>query len=300
MMVDGVRLPHPFTGELFVSPVPPGTGWPEDPAAHDTPVAQSPADVLRLAAAATAADDVDAAVSVCRACPRLVEWRESVAVQKRRAWADEPYWGRPIAGWGSPHPRVLVVGLAPAVHGGNRTGRVFTGDRSGDWLYASLHRVGLAAQPTSDHAGDGQRLDHTRMLAAVRCAPPGNKPTPTERDACAPWLDAELALVIDDVRVVVCLGSFGWDALLRAVARLGYDVPRPRPRFGHAARVELASGTAFSGAPRRLDARQLPAVTVLGSYHPSQQNTFTGTLTEPMLDAVLAEAARLADVGVHG
>ena len=269
------RLPHPETGQLFESPVPPASGWPDDPAQPGTPVASSSADVRRIATSAADLGELDAAVSVCRACPRLVRWREEVAEEKRRSFAGEPYWGRPIAGWGSQRPRVLVVGLAPAANGGNRTGRIFTGDRSGDWLFGSLHRVGLATRSTSVHAGDGQQLIGTRMVAAVRCAPPANKPTPAERDTCACWLDAELRLVLPEVRAVVCLGSFGWTALLRALAGLGYAVPRPRPRFGHAARVELGD------------------LTVLGCYHPSQQNTFTGTLTEPMLDAVLGEAARL-------
>jgi uracil-DNA glycosylase family 4 len=271
-------LPHPLTGKLFPSPVPPGEGWPDDPAETDADVAETANDVRRLAASAGDLATLDADVSVCRACPRLVAWREEVAVDKRRSFAGEPYWGRPISGWGATEPGVLVVGLAPAAHGGNRTGRIFTGDRSGDWLFASLHRVGLAAQPTSVHAGDGQQLIGTRMAAAVRCAPPANKPTPGERDTCAPWLDAELAFVLPSLRAIVCLGSFGWDVALRALGRAGLDVPTPRPRFGHAARVELG------------------AVTVLGCYHPSQQNTFTGKLTEPMLDAVLGEAARLAGI----
>ncbi|HEY7042632.1 MAG TPA: uracil-DNA glycosylase, partial [Nocardioidaceae bacterium] len=179
-------------------------------------------------------------------------------------------------------PAVLIVGLAPAANGGNRTGRIFTGDRSGDWLFASLHRVGLARQATSVHAGDGQELIGTRMMAAVRCAPPANKPTPIERDTCEPWLDAELALALPSARALVCLGSFAWDVALRALARAGLEVPRPRPRFGHHARVEIG------------------AVTVLGCYHPSQQNTFTGKLTETMLDAVLADAARLGGLASSG
>ena len=278
--MSDVLLPHPVTGDLFPSPVPPGSGWPDDPAGTDTPVAHSPADVI---ATADVSDlrSLSAAVSVCRACPRLVRWREDVADVKRASFAGEPYWGRPIAGWGAERPGVLVVGLAPAANGGNRTGRIFTGDRSGDWLFASLHRVGLAAQQTSVHAGDGQRLIGTRMVAAVRCAPPDNKPTVQERDTCAPWLVKEVALVADSVRVAVCLGSYGWDAALRTFRALGYDLPRPRPRFGHSAEVVLA-------APDRRP------VTLLGSYHPSQQNTFTGRLTEPMLDTVLGRAAVLA------
>ncbi len=224
---------------------------------------------------------LDAAITECRACPRLVAWREEVARTKRAAYAHEDYWGRPAPGFGSERPSVLIVGLAPAAHGANRTGRVFTGDRSGDWLFASLHRVGLANQPTSTHVGDGLELAGTRVLAAVRCAPPQNKPTPTERDECAPWLDAELAFVLPWVRVVVALGGFGWQAALTALARAGAEVPTPRPRFGHGAEALVA-------LPGRED------VLLLGCYHPSQQNTFTGRLTETMLDDVLGRAARLA------
>jgi uracil-DNA glycosylase family 4 len=220
--------------------------------------------------------DLDAAVSVCRACPRLVTWREQVAVEKRRSFAAEPYWGRPIAGWGDAEPLVLVAGLAPAAHGGNRTGRIFTGDRSGDWLFAALHRAGLATQPTSTHAGDGQRLVRTRMLAAVRCAPPGNAPTPLERDTCAPWMDAEVAAVLPHLRAAVALGAFAWQALLGCLGRVGLDVPRPRPKFGHGAEVQVGG------------------VLVVGSFHPSQQNTFTGRLTESMLDRVLDRAVSAA------
>ncbi len=272
-----IRHPHPVTGELFASPVTPGTGWPDDPFLRKTCPAASAADV-RVQAGIGSLTLLDSAVSVCAACPRLVAWREGVAVEKRASFAAEPYWGRPIAGWGSQTPRVLIVGLAPAAHGGNRTGRIFTGDRSGDWLFASLHRVGLAAQASSVHAGDGQQLIDTRMVAAVRCAPPDNKPTTEERDTCAPWLEKEVALVAPHVRAVVALGSFAWDAALRSFKAAGFVAPRPKPKFGHHARASLL-------AP---DGRE---VLLLGSYHPSQQNTFTGKLTEPMLDAVLAEAA---------
>jgi uracil-DNA glycosylase len=276
--VSDVLLPHPVTGDPFPSPVLPGTGWPDDPARADTPAARTPEDVATLAEDATDLSELDAAVSVCRACPRLVRWREDVAANKRASFAAEPYWGRPVAGWGDPKPRVLVVGLAPAANGGNRTGRIFTGDRSGDWLFASLHRVGLATQETSLHAGDGQRLLGARMVATVRCAPPDNRPTIEERDACAPWLVREVGLVAASVRAVVCLGSYGWDAALRTFRTLGYAVPRPKPRFGHGAEAQVTSpgGT---------------TVTLLGSYHPSQQNTFTGKLTEAMLDDVLGRAA---------
>jgi uracil-DNA glycosylase family 4 len=218
---------------------------------------------------------------MCRACPRLVRWREDVAETKRASFAAEPYWGRPVPGWGDTAPRILIIGLAPAANGGNRTGRIFTGDRSGDWLFAALHRVGLATRPTSVHAGDGQQLVGTRMIATVRCAPPDNKPTVAERDTCSPWLLREVSLVAPTVRAVVCLGLYGWDAALRTFRALGYDVPRPKPRFGHAAEATVSSP---DGTPVRL----------LGSYHPSQQNTFTGKLTEPMLDAVLARAAAIA------
>jgi uracil-DNA glycosylase family 4 len=256
----------------LTGPVPPGTGWPDDPADEDTPVAADAAAVTSLAAGAGSLPALDARVSVCRACPRLVAWREDVARDKRKAFAGEAYWGRPIPGWGSAAPAVLIVGLAPAAHGGNRTGRVFTGDRSGDWLFASLHRVGLAATPTSVRAGDGQRLLGARMVAAVRCAPPQNQPSPAERDTCAPWLDAELALLRPGLRVVVALGAFAWEATFAALRRAGDTVPAPRPRFGHGAEVEVGG------------------LCVLASFHPSQQNTFTGRLTEPMLDSVLARA----------
>ena len=256
-----------------------GTGWPGDPAAADTPIARSAADVVRLASSARDLAGIDARVSVCRACPRLVAWREEVAITRRRAFAGERYWGRPVPGWGDTEPWLLVIGLAPAAHGGNRTGRVFTGDRSGDWIFGALHRAGLAALATSVDAADGQRLAGARIAAAVRCAPPGNRPTPVERDACAPWLDRELQLVESTLRVALALGAFAWDAALAAATRLGWGVPRPRPRFGHGARATLTG--------------DLGEVLLLGSYHVSQQNTFTGRLTEPMLDDVLRTAVRL-------
>jgi uracil-DNA glycosylase family 4 len=271
-------LPHPATGELFPSPVPPGTGWPGDPATEATPVARTATQVRRLAAR-VGLDELDARVSVCRACPRLVGWREQVARTKRASYAAQPYWGRPSPGFGSPTPSILVVGLAPAANGANRTGRVFTGDRSGDWLFASLHRVGLATQGTSVHAADGLELIDTRMVATVRCAPPQNRPTTVERDICSPWIEAELRLLVEHVRVVVALGGYGWDATLRSYAALGWQVARPKPRFGHGVEAMLV------GEGR--------SVTLLGSYHPSQQNTFTGRLTEPMLDEVLGRAATL-------
>lgn len=265
-------LPHPLVGGSFPSPVPAGIGWPEDAAGSGTPVAYDAGEVRDLASGSGELAELDARSSVCRACPRLVAWREEVAAAKRRSFADQPYWGRPVPGWGDPAPRVLIVGLAPAGHGGNRTGRVFTGDRSGDWLYASLHRVGLAASPRSEHAGDGQRLVGARVVAAVRCAPPGNAPTPAERDACAGWLDREVGLLLPSVRAVVALGGFAWTAAFGALGRCAVEVPRPRPRFAHGTEVAL------------------PGLVVLGCYHPSQQNTFTGRVTAEMLDAVLRRA----------
>jgi uracil-DNA glycosylase family 4 len=215
-------------------------------------------------------------IVACRRCPRLVAWREQVAREKRASFAGETYWGRPIPGFGDPAARVLLLGLAPAAHGANRTGRVFTGDRSGDFLFASLHRTGYANQPSSRHAGDGLELRDAWIAAAVRCAPPANKPTPAERDACLPFALRELA-ALTDVRVVVCLGAFAWDAALRLLAAGGVAMPRPRPRFGHAAELRLAD-----------------APTLVGCFHPSQQNTFTGRLTPAMLDGVLARAGTLA------
>ena len=235
-------------------PVPPGSGWPGDPATATTPVAGSAAQVVRLAESAPGLEELTARQSVCRACPRLVAWREDVAAVRRKSFRDEPYWGRPIAGWGDNAPGILIVGLAPAAHGGNRTGRVFTGDRSGDFLFASLHRCGLATQPTSVSAGDGQRLIGARIVAAVRCAPPENKPTPGERDTCAPWLSAELRMISGSLRSIVCLGGFAWQALWPALAAAGYRQPRPRPAFGHGVELELRSdnGAGNAGAPARL------------------------------------------------
>lgn len=255
----------------------PGSGFPTDRASASTPVARSALEVEQLAASAPSLAHLDARSSVCRACPRLVAWREQVAEVKRASYAEQAYWGRPVTGWGDEQPKVLVLGLAPAAHGGNRTGRIFTGDRSGDWLFAALYRAGLATAPTSTSAYDGQRLLHTRISLPVRCAPPANKPTPQERDACAPWLVRELAFVLPSVRAVVVLGAFGWSAAFRALRAAGVAVPTPTPTFGHGAEVALPDGQA-----------------VLGCFHVSQQNTFTGRLTEPMLDAVLGRAKELA------
>ena len=256
----------------------PGSGHPRDRATPQTPVARTPAQVATLARSADSLEELDGRSSVCRACPRLVAWREEVAAQKRASFADQEYWGRPITGWGPVDARIAVVGLAPAAHGGNRTGRIFTGDRSGDWLWASLHRVGLAAAPTSVTAYDDQEPLGVRITLPVRCAPPANKPTPAERDACAPWLAAEWRFLAPTVRAVVVLGGYGWAALWPTLRAAGEAVPSPLPRFAHGAEVALASG-----------------LTVLGCFHVSQQNTFTGRLTEPMLDAVFRRAVQLAE-----
>jgi uracil-DNA glycosylase len=232
------------------------------------------------AGAARSLAELDRLVASCRACSRLVAWRESVAAAPRASFAGQKYWGRAVPGFGPADARIAVVGLAPAAHGANRTGRMFTGDRSGDVLYAALHRAGLASQPTSVSAGDGLELFGVRITAPVRCAPPDNKPTPGERDRCSPFLSRELELLGETLRVVVVLGAFGWQALLAVLSRSGWLVPRPRPVFGHGAEVVV---------PHR-DGRSL---TLLGSYHVSQQNTFTGRLTPAMLDAVLTRAVSL-------
>jgi uracil-DNA glycosylase len=215
-----------------------------------------------------ALEELERDVTSCRRCPRLVAWREEVARVKRASFASEDYWGRPLPGFGDPMARVLVLGLAPAAHGGNRTGRIFTGDRSGDWLFAALWRAGFANQPTSVTRDDGLTLSDCFVTAAVRCAPPANRPLPSERDNCLGWLQSELAL-LTRVRVIVCLGGFAWDVALRVA---GAPVPRPRPKFGHGAVAHVGRST------------------LIGSYHPSQQNTFTGRLTEVMMDDVFALA----------
>jgi uracil-DNA glycosylase family 4 len=221
-----------------------------------------------------ALERVTAEVIVCRRCPRLVEWRERVASERAPRFADQVYWGRPVPGFGDPQARILVLGLAPAAHGGNRTGRIFTGDRSGDFLYASLHRLGLSNLPTSVRRGDGLRLISTYVAAVNRCAPPANRPTPEERDACLPFLEREI-VALDHLRAIVALGAFAWDGALRGLAALGHRV-RPKPPFGHGAEAEVG-----------------PFV-LLGAFHPSQQNTFTRKLTPEMLDAVIARAVELA------
>jgi uracil-DNA glycosylase family 4 len=218
-------------------------------------------------------DRLELRITRCRKCPRLVAWREQVALEKRAAFRNWDYWARPVPGFGDPSARVYVLGLAPAAHGGNRTGRVFTGDRSGDWLFGSLHRTGFANQPTSIDRDDGLELRGAFVAAAVRCAPPANKPLPAERDNCLPYAKAELEL-LTNVKVIVCLGAFAWDAAIRLVGGI-----RPKPKFGHGAEAATENG-----------------LTLMGCFHPSQQNTFTGKLTEEMLDAVFSRARGIADL----
>lgn len=221
-------------------------------------------------------EQLDLDVSECRACPRLVQWREQVAAEKRAAFADEKYWGKAVPGFGPTDAAMLIVGLAPAAHGANRTGRMFTGDRSGDVLYRAMHAVGLANQPTATHLGDGLTLNGVRITAPVHCAPPQNKPTPAERDRCRHWLDDELRLLRPTLRSVLVLGAFGWQSLLPILVANGWEVPRPAPKFGHGVRLELES------------------ITVFASYHVSQRNTFTGLLTPTMIEDVLRDAGRHA------
>jgi uracil-DNA glycosylase family 4 len=241
--------------------------------------ATSRAEVAAQAAGASGLAVLDEAVSRCRACPRLVTWREEVASSRRAAFRDQEYWGRPVPGFGVPDARIGILGLAPAAHGGNRTGRIFTGDRSGDVLFAALYRAGLANQPTSVSAGDGLTMRGTRIFAAVRCAPPDNKPTPDERDNCAPWLHREIELIKPTLRVVVALGAFAWAAWWPALLSVyGRRPPSPRPSFGHGALARVPVDTPV----------------LLGSYHVSQQNTFTGRLTPAMLDDVFDQAKRFA------
>jgi uracil-DNA glycosylase family 4 len=223
---------------------------------------------------------LDKAIIKCHKCPRLVEWREEVAVTKRKSYENEKYWGKPVPGFGSHKPKMLIVGLAPGAHGANRTGRIFTGDSSGDWLYGSLHRIGIAKIATSTSRDDGQELRDTRISMAVRCAPPENKPTTEERDACAPYFENELELIAPTVRSFVALGNFGWQVLIKSLKANGHKVPATK--FGHGVTIKYShNGTNYL---------------IIGSYHPSQQNTFTGKLTKPMLDSVLKKAAKFAGI----
>ncbi|MFJ8693261.1 uracil-DNA glycosylase [Streptomyces roseolilacinus] len=276
---------HPDSPAHPDGPAPPG--GPRSPAAPDRRGGPDDPDFpARTAPRAPSLDRLDAAVVRCRACPRLVEWRERVGREGRRAYAGWDYWARPVPGFGPDDAALLVVGLAPAAHGGNRTGRMFTGDRSGDVLYAALHRLGLAGQAEATSRDDGLRLHGVRVTAPVHCAPPDNRPTPAERDTCRPWLAGELDLLRPTVRALVVLGAFGWQAVLPALAAAGWSVPRPRPRFAHGARVRLP---AAGGGPD---------VELFGCYHVSQRNTFTGRLTPDMLTDVLGAAARAAGLPV--
>lgn len=234
-------------------------------------------------------DELEQAITECRRCPRLVEWRESVAAAPPRRFRGQEYWARPVPGFGDPAGRILIHGLAPAANGGNRTGRPFTGDKSGDWLFAAIHRAGLSNQPESINRDDGLELHDAFVNAAVRCAPPANKPLPSERDNCAPWLKGELAL-LDQVKVVVALGNFAWEAMLRTVRKLGGTVPRPKPKFGHGAEtvLEAPTGADWTGPERWM---------LLGCFHPSPLNTNTGVLSPEMIDEVFARARQLAGLG---
>ena len=223
---------------------------------------------------------LDKAIVKCHQCPRLVEWREEVAVVKRKSYENETYGGKPVTGFGSTKPKMLIVGLAPGAHGANRTGRIFTGDSSGDWLYGSLHRIGLAKIATSTSRDDGQVLKETRISMAVRCAPPGNKPTTEERDTCAPYFENELQLIAPTVRSFVALGNLGWQVLIKSLKEQGHKFPSTK--FGHATTIKYSHN----------EINYL----IIGSYHPSQQNTFTGKLTKPMLDSVLKKAAKFAGI----
>ncbi len=228
-------------------------------------------------------EDLDKAIIKCDACPRLVDWRQDVAITKRKSYENEKYWGKPVTGFGPADASMLIVGLAPGAHGANRTGRVFTGDRSGDWLYGSLHRLGLAKYPHSISLDDGQELYGVRITCAVHCAPPDNKPENEEKKCCAPWLEKEITLLLPTALSIVALGSFAWTGLLTTLADLGFAIEKPKPKFGHGSETNVVGPDGI----KRL---------IIGSYHPSQQNTFTGKLTEPMLDSVLQRGSRFTQL----
>lgn len=237
---------------------------------------------LELAGQVKTYPQFDQALIKCRACPRLVKWREKVAKEKRASFQDQEYWGAPVPGFGDTKAWLLVLGLAPAAHGGNRTGRIFTGDRSGDWLFAAMFRAGFGNQPESISKDDGLKLIGARVTAAVHCAPPGNAPTPSEKQRCANWLDGEMRLLGKHLQAILALGAFAWGAALDAASRHGYQIQKPKPKFGHGVTVTLHPEPGS----------KLKDLALVGSYHPSQQNTFTGRLTEPMLDEVFSIAKR--------
>ena len=284
-------------GPTAFPPDPPHPDHPDHPDHPGRP--DHPGFPAAAAAAAGTLDALEEQLVRCRACPRLVAWRQEAGRVRREAYREWTYWSRPVPGFGPPGAPLLICGLAPAAHGANRTGRMFTGDRSGEFLYAALYRLGLASQPTALHRDDGLRLHGVRVTAPVHCAPPGNRPTPAERDTCRPWLARELGL-LPGVRAVVALGGFGWQAALSALGAAGWQVPRPRPAFGHGVRLVLwpAGGEPPAGERRAGAAGERP-LRVFGCYHVSQRNVFTGRLTPAMFRAVLAEAARAAGLRVR-
>jgi len=274
-------LPHPIIGGSFSSPVKPATGWPGDLATPQTKVAKNVSQLKTVIKGCNSIAELSAAISVCSACADLVKWRTDVAIAKRKSFENQPYWGRPAAGFGDTNPELLVVGLAPAANGANRTGRIFTGDRSGDWLYRAMHKAGFATQAISEHAGDGLELINARVLAAVRCAPPQNKPTVVERDICSNWFAAELKHLLPNLKVIIALGSFAWDQTQAILLQLGSA--GKKTKFGHGVATEHQSATS--------------SILLIGSYHVSQQNTFTGRLTEPMIDEVFTKATNRISSG---
>lgn len=272
MVEDDRRLlPHPVTGELFASPVPPGMGWPEDPASPSTPVCMTDEDIASRAAVARTPAELQKFVSVCGACSRLVEWREELAVKKRATFKDQPYWSRPVPSFGNPGSRRVIVGLAPSAHGSNRTGRNFTGDPAGEWLYRALYKAGACSAPRSVATGDGMELRQARIIPPVHCAPPQNKPTSQEKSTCRLWFSRELELI--QPHTILALGQVGWDSVFQAGRLLGWNGVSPQPKFGHLARAQAEA--------------QWGLVDVVGCYHPSQRNTATKLLTEEKLDAAV-------------
>lgn len=279
-------LPHPITGDLFDSPVPPGTGWPGDPATSNTPVCHTAEDIAARADQARSHGDLtelEAAISVCSVCDRLVDWRQSLAVHKRAAFADQPYWSRPVPSFGNPDARRVIVGLAPSAHGSNRTGRNFTGDPAGRWLYRALYKAGACTREESIAAGDGMEITAARVVPPVHCAPPHNKPTTEEKATCRTWFSTELSMIRPVA--ILALGQIGWTSVFQAGAALGWEGISPRPKFGHNVTATVTTGWG--------------PLTVVGCYHPSQRNTSTKLLTEPKLDAAMRTFLAIAIGGEH-